>query len=192
MDERSDRPAEEPRADAVVPEESPRASSAETGGPAEAGASPEELRQLAARYKEEAERNWQQFLHAAADLENYKKQAARQREDAVQRVRAALLGVVLTVVDNLERALDHAGGGPEAVVEGIRMTHRQVLDLLANMGVRPLDAAGKAFDPRYHEAVDVASHTDAGVEPGTVVGELQRGYLLNGEVLRPARVRVAK
>jgi len=178
MDERSDRPAEEPRPDAVAPE-------------ASAG-SVEEMQQLAARYKEEAERNWQQFLHAAADLENYKKQAARQRDEAVQRARTSLLIVMLTVVDNLERALAHAGGGPEAVVEGIRMTHRQVLDVLANLGVRPLDAAGKAFDPRYHEAVDVASHTDAGVTPGTVVGELQRGYLLNGEVLRPARVRVAK
>ena len=178
MDERSDRPAEEPRPDAVAPE-------------ASAG-SVEEMQQLAARYKEEAERNWQQFLHAAADLENYKKQAARQRDEAVQRARTSLLIVMLTVVDNLERALAHAGGGPEAVVEGIQMTHRQVLDVLANLGVRPLDAAGKAFDPRYHEAVDVASHTDAGVTPGTVVGELQRGYLLNGEVLRPARVRVAK
>ena len=178
MDERSDRPAEEPRPDAVAPEES--------------AGSVEEMQQLAARYKEEADRNWQQFLHAAADLENYKKQAARQRDEAVQRARTSLLTVILTVMDNLERALSHAGGEPEAVVEGIRMTHRQVLDVLANLGVRPLDAAGKAFDPRYHEAVDVASHTDAGVTPGTVVGELQRGYLLNGEVLRPARVRVAK
>jgi len=178
MDERSDRPAEEPRPDAVAPEES--------------AGSVEEMKQLAARYKEEADRNWQQFLHAAADLENYKKQAARQRDEAVQRARTSLLTVILTVMDNLERALSHAGGEPEAVVEGIRMTHRQVLDVLANLGVRPLDAAGKAFDPRYHEAVDVASHTDAGVTPGTVVGELQRGYLLNGEVLRPARVRVAK
>jgi len=177
-DERSDRPAEEPRPDAVAPEES--------------AGSMEERQQLAARYKEEAERNWQQFLHAAADLENYKKQAARQREEAVQRTRTSLLTVILTVVDNLDRALAHAGGGPEAVVEGIRMTHRQVLDVLAGLGVRPLDAAGKAFDPRYHEAVDVASHTDVGVTPGTVVDEVQRGYLLNGEVLRPARVRVAK
>jgi len=110
----------------------------------------------------------------------------------VQRTRTALLAAMLTVVDNLDRALAHAGGGPEAVVEGIRMTHRQILDVLANLGVRPLETAGKAFDPRYHEAVDVALHTDAGVAPGTVVGELQRGYLLNGEVLRPARVRVAK
>lgn len=153
----------------------------------------EELRAQVERYKEEAERNWQQFLHAAADLENYKKQAARQRDDAVQRTRNSLLAVVLSVVDNLERALEHgASGEGEAIVEGIRMTYRHVLDLLANMGVRPMEVQGNAFDPRFHEAVDVVSHDEHGVEPGTVVEEIQRGYFLNGEVLRPARVRVAK
>ncbi len=145
-----------------------------------------------ARYKEEAERNWQQFLHAAADLENYKKQASRQRDDAVQRARYSLLTVVLTVVDNLERALEHSGGNSEKIVEGIRMTHRHVLDVLARLGVTPMETTGRPFDPRYHEAVDVAPHTEHGVEQGTVVAEIQRGYLVNGEVLRPAKVRVAK
>src|SRR2546429_9247450 len=79
------------------------------------------LRAEAARYKEEAEHNWQQFLHAAADLENYKKQASRQREDAVQRARYAVLAAVLTVGDNLERALEHAGGGDWKILAGIRM-----------------------------------------------------------------------
>jgi molecular chaperone GrpE len=184
-DERRDRPSEEPNPEAVPPEE------AGSVHPHEATDSLEELQDLAARYKEEAERNWQQFLHAAADLENYKKQAARQREEAVQRARTSLLAVILTVVDNLERALVHAGGDPTAVIDGIRMTHRQILDVLAGLGIRPLDAEGKPFDPRFHEAVDVVPHTDAGVTPGTVIGVLQRGYLLNGEVLRPARVRVA-
>lgn len=185
-DERTDRPAEESHPEARAPEGVPPEAPAH-----EAGDSVDALQDLAARYKEEADRNWQQFLHAAADLENYKKQSARQRDEAVQRARASLLAVVLTVVDNLERALAHAGGDPDAVVEGIRMTHRQVLDLLAGLGVRPLETEGQAFDPRYHEAVDVAAHTEAGVAPGTVIGELQRGYLLNGELLRPARVRVA-
>jgi molecular chaperone GrpE len=151
-----------------------------------------ELRAEVERLRSEAERNWQQFLHAAADLENYKKQAARQREDAVQRARHALLVVILAVVDTLERALDHAGSDGAAILEGIRMAHRQVLDLLATMGVRPMEARGQPFDPRYHEAVDVVSAEEHGVAPGTVVDEVQRGYLHNGEVLRPARVRVAK
>lgn len=150
------------------------------------------LRAQVERNKEEAERNWQQFLHAAADLENYKKQAARQRDEAVQRTRASMLVVILSVVDTLERALEHGNEGSEAVIEGIRMTHRHVQDLLANMGVRPMDVKGKPFDPRFHEAVDVASPAEHGVDAGTVVEELQKGYFLNGEVLRPARVRVAK
>src|SRR2546425_12413718 len=82
-----------------------------------------ELRAAAVRYKEEAEHNWQQFLHAAADLENYKKQASRQREDAVQRARYAVLAAVLTVVDNLERALEPAGGGRAELAARIRMAH---------------------------------------------------------------------
>ena len=161
----------------------------------QAGTPQEELAELRAavvRYKEEAEHNWQQFLHAAADLENYKKQASRQREDAVQRARYAVLAAVLTVVDNLERALEHAGGDDEKIVAGIRMTHRHTLEVLAKMGVTPMETLGQMFDPRYHEAVDVVAHQESGVQPGTIVGELQRGYFVNGEVLRHAKVRVAK
>src|SRR5438128_4569319 len=150
------------------------------------------LRAEVARYKEEAERNWQQFLHAAADLENYKKQASRQREDAVQRARYAVLAAVLTVVDNLERALEHAGGDDEKIVAGIRMTHRHALEVLAKIGVTPMETLGQMFDPRYHEAVDVVASVESGVEPGTIVSEMQRGYFVNGDVLRHAKVRVAK
>jgi molecular chaperone GrpE len=153
----------------------------------------EELEAEVRRYKAEAEEHWQQFLHAAADLENYKKQAARAREDAVGRTRRALLTVILSVVDNIERAVAYGGQSEDAapIVEGIRMTHRQVLDLLANMGVRPFEAAGKPFDTRYHEAVEVVPPAGEHVA-GQVVAEIQRGYLLGDEVLRPARVRVAR
>ena len=165
-----------------------------SGAVSDAPETVEELRAKVDHYKAEADRNWQQFLHAAADLENYKKQAARQRDDAVQRERASLLNVILLVVDTLDRALEHADkdGRVESILEGIRMSHRQVMDVLHNMGVRPMETVGKPFDPRFHEAVDVASSRVYAVEPGTVVEELQKGYLLNGEVLRPARVRVAK
>ncbi len=152
-----------------------------------------ELRKLAAGFKEQADRNWQQFLHAAADLENYKKQAARQREDAVQRTRQSLLAVVLDVVDDLERALEHSTtADPDQIVAGIRMSHRKIVDVLASLGVRPMKTKGQMFDPRYHEAVDVVSHAERGVEPGTIVEEIRRGYFMNGDVLRHARVRVAK
>ncbi len=173
------------------PEASPEAAAAE-----ENVSTPQTVEDLGAellRVRAEAEQNWQQFLHAAADLENYKKQAVRAREDAVARTRRAMLGVILVVVDNIERALDY-GGQTEAsvpIVEGIRMTHRRVLDQLASMGVRPFDAVGKPFDARYHEAVEVVPATEEH-PPGTVVAEVERGYLIGQEVLRPARVRVTR
>src|SRR3989475_9426328 len=108
-----------------------------------------ELRAAVVRYKEEAEHNWQQFLHAAADLENYKKQASRQREDAVQRARYAVLAAVLTVVDNLERALEHAGGDDAKIVAGIPQAHRPAPEGPAQLGGAPLQTLGQRFDPRY-------------------------------------------
>ncbi|MDI6772804.1 MAG: nucleotide exchange factor GrpE [bacterium] len=164
----------------------------------------EALRAEVTRLSQEADRNWQQFLRAAADLENYRKQAARQREEAVASTRRALLAVILGVADTLERALAHAGGagagagemGPgegaaEAITDGIRMAHRQVLDVLSRMGVRPMDALGKEFDPRFHDAVEVVAAGEC-ASAGTVAAEIQRGYMLGDEVLRPARVRVAQ
>ncbi|MBI4279253.1 MAG: nucleotide exchange factor GrpE [Armatimonadetes bacterium] len=174
----------------------------ETAGPAESpDAQVEKLRTDLVKAREEVDRNWQQFMYAAADLENYKKEAQRRLDEAVTRTRRQMLGVVLQVVDNLERALrfGEAGGASGdaqlAVVEGIRLTHRQALDLLAGLGVRPVECVGAAFDPRLHEvveAVDPEAEAAEGRPSGTIVGEVERGYLLNAEVLRPARVRVVK
>lgn len=163
------------------------------------------LRAEVARLTEEAERNWQQFLRAAADLENYRKQAIRQREEAVTATRRAMLGIILGVVDTLERALAHttgpqpgsledggeAEGNAAAIAEGIRLAHRHVLGVLGTMGVRPMEAVGQPFDPRVHEAVEAVA-ADAATAPGTIVAEVQRGYLIGEDVLRPARVRVAQ
>ncbi len=158
-----------------------------------AGLSKKELAAKLREAREDTQRHWQHFLHSAADLENYKKQAARDRQDAVERTRRQMLGLVLSAADNLERALSAAagqGGGGGAVVEGLRIAHRQILGQLEAGGVRPIDAVGKPFDPRLHEAVGVAPPREAGPGIGTVVGETLRGYLLNDEVLRPAKVIV--
>ncbi len=163
-------------------------------------ASPEELaalREEVERYRQEAERNWQQFLHAAADLENYKKAAARMQQEAVERTRRQMLLVLLAAVDDLERAIQYAVHASEAeaaatIAEGLRMTHRSLLDTLKSLGVEPMPAAGERFDPARHDAVAVAPAEEAGAEPGTIVEVLQQGYVWNGRVLRPARVRVAQ
>jgi molecular chaperone GrpE len=157
------------------------------------GLSVEDLRARVRQASDEARRNWQQFLHSAADLENYKKQAARDRQEAVERTRRQMLSLVLGVLDNLERAMAFGGaadGHAKPLLEGIRMAHRQILDQIKTLGVRPIEAAGASFDPRLHEAVAVVPAEQAHQPAGTVAGEVLRGYLLNDDVLRPAKVAV--
>lgn len=158
-----------------------------------AGLSVEDLRRKVREAQEDAARNWQHFLHSAADLENYKKQAARERQDAVERTRRQTLSLVLGVVDNLERALafgEAPEGAARALMDGLRMAHRQILEQLAAVGVRPVEAVGKPFDPRLHEAVSAVPPQHAAEPSGTVVGEVLKGYLYNEDVLRPAKVVV--
>lgn len=158
-----------------------------------AALSPEDLKERLQQAREDAQRNWQHFLHSAADLENYKKQAARDRQDAVERTRRQMLSLVLSVLDNLERAMafaDPQDGPSKGLVDGLRMTHRQILGQLEAIGVRPIDSVGKPFDPRLHEAVSVVPPQDPGAKRGTIVGEVLKGYLLNDDVLRPAKVAV--
>lgn len=155
--------------------------------------SADELKAKVVEAQENAHRNWQHFLHSAADLENYKKHAARERQDAVERARRQTLSVALGVIDNLDRALafgDARDDADKALLDGLRMAQRQALDQLAAIGVRPIDAVGKPFDPRLHEAVGVVPPQSPDQRPGTIVNEVQRGYLLNDDVLRPAKVTV--
>jgi molecular chaperone GrpE len=104
-----------------------------------------------------------------------------------------MLSLVLGVVDNLERAMAFGGaadGPAKSLLDGLKMTHRQILDQLRGIGVRPIEAAGVSFDPRLHEAVAVVPAEQAHQPAGTVAGEVLKGYLLNDDVLRPAKVAV--
>ncbi len=193
-----ERDHQEPEVPTAPEQTSPEAAEEPVAAPG--AASPEEvaaLREEVERYRQEAERHWQQFLHAAADLENYKKAAAQMQRDAVDRTRRQMLLVLLGAVDDLERAIGYAEREAQhevvaGILEGLRMTHRSLLEQLRALGVERMEAAGEPFDPARHEAVEVASAEEAGVEPGTVLGVVQPGYVLNGRVLRPARVRVAQ
>jgi molecular chaperone GrpE len=104
-----------------------------------------------------------------------------------------MFSLVLSVLDNLERAMafgDAQDGPSKGLVDGLRMTHRQILAQLEAIGVRPIESVGRAFDPRLHEAVSVVQPQHVGAESGTIVGEVLKGYLLNDDVLRPAKVAV--
>ena len=157
--------------------------------PAEPDAPTEQdpMAELAAK----ADENWDKYLRTAAELENVRKRAARDVENArrfaLERFATELLGVC----DSLEMGLA-AGEGTDAaaLLEGSRATHKQLLATLERFGVAVLDPEGEPFDPEYHEAMTMQPSAD--VEPGSVLTVFQKGYTLNGRLLRPARVVVAQ
>jgi len=150
-----------------------------------------ELEDKLAEAERQAKENREQFLRARADLENYRKRMERDIAQLVRMGKKDLLLAILEVVDNLERALSLAGErSPEALRSGVEITHRQLLKVLGDAGVTPLESVGSAFDPGLHEALSVWESDE--VEEEKVTDEIQKGYLFEGEVLRPARVRVAR
>lgn len=168
------RPGEEP-ADEVVP----------TRG-AEPDAPEPEEEPLA-----KAERERDEYLDLAqrtrAELDNFRKRAAREAAQAGERAKANLVRELLPVLDNLERALSSAGEGEQHLAEGVRMVHAQLVAALEREGIQPFDPAGEAFDPECHEALS----TREDGESGRVLDVVEKGYRLNGTVLRPARVVVS-
>ncbi len=126
-----------------------------------------------------------------ADFENYKKRVARESAEAERRGMAKLVRELLPVVDNLERALAVAESEDAAsgVADGIRLVLQDLRALLERTGVESYDPAGEPFDPSHHEAITSRSQDDT--EPGVVLEVVDKGYRLNGQVLRPARVVVS-
>ena len=124
-----------------------------------------------------------------ADFENYRKRAAKEAAAAGGRAKRGLIGELLPVVDNLERALASAGEGEEHLADGVRLVHSELISVLGRNGVEPFDPAGEKFDPTFHEAL--STRAQEGADPGTVIDVVEKGYSLNGTVVRPARVVVA-
>lgn len=171
----------------------PEISRSAPGGQEAGGESDRELAAQLEAAREEARRNWEQFLRARADLDNYRKRMERETERVAERARQGLLLRFLEVVDNFQRALMPqvmATGDPEQMRKGLEIIARQLDALLTQEGVEPVEAVGKPFDPRFHEAVAVWETDD--VQEETVTDEIRRGYLYRGELLRPARVRVGR
>ena len=131
-----------------------------------------------------------QRLRALADLDNLRKRCAAQVERAGVDARAQVAGQWLPVVDNLERALEHAEADPRTIIEGIAAVRQQALGVLAGLGFPRRDDTGATFDPARHEAI--AATYDPGVPPGTVVQVVRPGYGSPDHQLRPAQVVVAK
>ncbi|WP_405238559.1 nucleotide exchange factor GrpE [Lentisalinibacter orientalis] len=137
-----------------------------------------------------ADENWEKYLRAVAELENFRKRAARDldntRKYAIERFAGELLGVA----DSLEMGIA-AGEAADAasLLEGKQATLKQLRKVLGDFGVEEIDPRGERFDPEYHEAMTMQPSAEA--EPGSVLTVVQKGYRINGRLLRPARVIVA-
>lgn len=149
--------------------------------------------------KEKAARNYDRLLRVTAEFENYKKRVQRQMEDIKKYANESLIKELLSVVDNLERAITASEislsekektPNSSCLVEGVEMTLKEILRVLEKFNVTPLESVGKPFDPMFHEAV-MQEETDQYPE-NTVISEMQKGYLLHDRLIRPAMVVVSK
>jgi molecular chaperone GrpE len=131
-------------------------------------------------------------LRAQADAMNMQRRSEQEIEKARKFALERFCGDLLTVVDNLERALESAGDdqGIASLLEGIELTRKGLMDVLVKYGVESVDPMGEPFDPETAQAMSMVEQPDA--EPNSVIAVMQRGYTLNGRLLRPAMVMVAK
>jgi molecular chaperone GrpE len=144
--------------------------------------------------KKETELNLkqEQLLRVAAEFDNYKKRITRDFADLIRTANENLIKQLLPVLDNLERALDHSktDSNSNSLHEGVEMIFGQLLEILGKEGMKPLEAVGKSFDPHLHEAV--MQIEDDKHPSGSVVNEIEKGYMLNDKVLRHTKVAVNK
>lgn len=158
------------------------------------GAAREELEAALADAQRELSELKDRHLRLAADFENARRRALRDREEASLFGHQVVVKELLSSVDNLERAIDHARvgdeGSHEGLLAGVELVLREIISVLARHGVVPIEAQGQPFDPAQHEAM--AQLPDGTVAANTVVQVFQPGYQLRGRLLRPARVVVSK
>jgi molecular chaperone GrpE len=130
-------------------------------------------------------------LRSQADFENYKKRAAREKEEAIKYANSALLERLIPIVDNFELGLEAARGDGEdsPVFSGMNMVLKQLMDFLTEHGLQPIDATGQKFDPNLHEAI--AHEASAEVPEGVVIRQTRRGYRMRDRLLRPSSVVVS-
>ena len=156
-------------------------------GSAEVG---DELEELVSGLRAERDEYLDLARRAKADFENYRKRAAQQTADAAKRGKAELAKELLPAIDSLERALASSDTDGDALAKGVSLVRDQLLATLERAGVVAYDPAGEKFDPTWHEAL--STRPEEGVDSGVVLETLDRGYRLDGQVLRPARVVVSE
>lgn len=162
----------------------------EAGGPLLTPEAVAELKAQAAKARE----TYDQLLRTVADFDNYRKRAARERQDAVKFANESLLQKLIPTLDNFDMAMTAAAvakdGAAQSLQTGVSMILSQLRNTLTEAGLEEIDATGKAFDPNFHEAVSQQETND--LPEGQVVQQLRKGYRLRDRLLRPATVIVAK
>ena len=178
-------------------QDAPTTTAAENAAPATAEAAPAptpaQIDELKAQATKAAE-HWDRLLRLTADLDNYKKRAARERQDAVKFAHEGLMQKLIPVLDNFEAALaavqSNETADAKTLLTGIQMIQQQLKSVLTEAGLEEVEAHGKPFDPNLHEAVSQAESADH--PEGHVMQQLRKGYRLRERLLRPATVVVAK
>jgi len=152
----------------------------------------EQLRQKLQEKEREAQENFDRYLRAVAELDNFRKRTAREKEELIKFGNEHLMRDILPLIDNLDRAISHADTSENfaAFKEGLMMVREQFMRTLERHGLSCIDCVRKEFDPNYHEALFQVDSPDH--ENNQVVEELEKGYLLHGKLLRPAKVSVCK
>ena len=143
--------------------------------------------------EKEAEENYDRLLRLSAEFENYKKRSSREIEEFRKFANQSLIKEMLSVVDNLELAINSTNSHKaidKDLLQGLEMTHREILKVFEKFNVKPIDAKGQPFDPTFHEAVMQEETND--YAKNTVINEMQRGYMIHDRLLRPSMVVVAK
>lgn len=174
----------------TAPEAEDSAEPARTENEAESGRLAEleeEVKGLKAQVDEYRDR----LLRMQADFDNFRKRTLREKEDLAKYASVQLIGQLLPVLDNFERALAASEGNkdPEALRKGVDMIYRQFFQVLEQEGLKPVPTVGEPFNPELHEAVMQVESEEHG--EGIVVEELQKGYFIKDKVLRPAMVKVS-
>jgi molecular chaperone GrpE len=141
---------------------------------------------------EEAEKNYDLYMRTYAEMENIKKRGIKEREELAKYANESIIKEILPVIDNLDKAISHAQNddNSSALVEGLELTRDGLIKALEKAGLKEVEALGKPFDPNFHESV--SQQIDDTVAPGHVIMELQKGYLLNGRLMRPTMVVISQ
>lgn len=143
--------------------------------------------------QQKADEYYDRLLRTSAEFDNYKKRTTREMRDVVRYANERLLKELLSVVDNLERAITSAqqdNAEDDALLEGVRLTLNEIEKILERHNVQPVKALGEPFDPNFHQAMMQEESKDQPVN--TVIQEMQKGYVLHDRLLRPAMVVVSK